>query len=291
MAPNPESNLSARTQQIEKQLDRLLPRATGPESILADAMRHAVLGRDEHFHGILICAASELFAVDPGRALRTAAAAECAFAYSRVHDDLPCMDNRSHRQSKPTVHVKFGEATAILAGDALLALAFEILVDEATHQDPSVRCRLAAKLSGAAGGHGVAGGQLHDMYSSIGQHGIGEITRLQQMKIGALISFSCEAGAILGRGTRTARHALRAFAHDLGLAHQIMIDVRAAAKGGDAERSKDHATFVTLLGLKRARTQALFLANQSRQHIEIFDNKSESLSAIVDFVLSPGDSG
>jgi farnesyl diphosphate synthase len=289
MAPDPESNVSACTQQIEKQLDWLLPRASGPESILANAMRHALLDCDAYFHGVLVCATSELFAVDPDRSLRVAAAAECALAYSRAHDDLPCMDNRSRRRGKPTVHVKFGEVTSILAGDALLALAFDTLVDEATHQNPSVRCGLVEGLSSAAGGHGVAGGQLHDMYSSFGESGIGEIARLQQMKIGALISFACEAGVILGQGSRAARHALRAFAHDLGLARQIMIDVRSAEKAGDAEKSKGHATFVTLLGLERARTQAIFLTHQSRQHIEIFDNKSEFLSAVVDFVLSPGE--
>jgi farnesyl diphosphate synthase len=286
MAHDPEIEIAASARSISKQIDRLLPRADGPESLLADAMRHALLDQGQCFHGYLVCASSELFAVDPYRAMRAAVAAECAFAYSRIHDDLPCMDNVNIRHGRTTVHVEFDEATAILAGDALLSLAFELLADEATHQDPSVRCGLVTGLSGAAGGHGAAGGQLHDLLPAAMNAGIGEVTRLQQMKSGALIAFSCEAGGLLGHASGVARHALRAFAHDLGLAHQIASDIRSLENADGAEKSNSKATFVTVLGLDRARTQAQYLANQSRQHIDIFDNNAVSLNLAVDFISS-----
>ena len=194
------------------------------------------------------------------------------------------MDNVDHRYGRPTVHVEFDEATAILAGDALLALSFELLADTETHQDPSIRCGLVAGLSAAAGGHGVAGGQIHDLFPESKYAGVGEVTHLQQMKSGALIAFSCESGGMLGHASQAARHALRAFAHDLGLAYQIVTDIRSAGTISMTKKSKLKHSFVSVLGLERARTQAKFLADQSCQHIDIFDNNTDSLNLAVDFV-------
>ncbi len=284
MAHDPETEIAAKTRMINTQLDRLLPPADGPESVLVAAMRYALLDQKICLHGYPVKASSELFCVDSSRAIRVAVAAECAFAYAQIHNELPCMGDIKFRHGRPTVHAEFGEATAILAGDALLALAFELLVDEATHQDPSVCCELVGRLSSTAGSHGVAGGEIHDLYPEPNGSGVGEVTRLQQPKSCALIAFSCQAGGILGYASKSARHALRAFAHDLGLAHQIAVDILSIENLSTTDSSRSKVSFSTVLGLDRARTQAQFLASQSRQHIDLFDNNSESLSLAVDFI-------
>lgn len=286
MTSDPELMLAEKFRLVEKQLDRVLPRIDGPESLLASAMQHATLGERQRLHGFLVCAAADLFSVDPVRALRVAAAVECAVAHSTVHDDLPCMDNIKVRWGRKSVHTEFDEATAVLAGDALFALSFELLAEEKTHQDPSVRCQLVTGLSAAAGGHGTVGGQWHDLHTVGGRADIGEIIRLQQMKSGALITFSCEAGGILGHATRESRLALRAFAHDLGLAQQIISDIQSLEHDDGAEKPNRNASFATVLGPERARTQAKILASQSLQHIDIFGENAKYLSLAVDYIMA-----
>lgn len=280
-----EVTLAEKSRAIEKKLDRLLPKIEGPESLLANAMRYATLGERIRPNGFLVCASAELFSVDPVRTLRVAAAVECAFTCSTIHDDLPCMDDIGDRWEKPAVHTRFGEATAILAGDALSALAFELLASESTHEDPSIRCQLIAGLSGAVGGHGAVGGQIHELLPAGSDADIGEITRLQQMKSGALLAYSSAAGGILGHATRVSRHALRAFAHDLGLAWQIMNDVRAEGDRGGKKLDR-RASFATVLGSERASIQAKILAHQATEHLDLFDKNTEYLISLVDFVLA-----
>jgi farnesyl diphosphate synthase len=195
------------------------------------------------------------------------------------------MDDIGDRWEQPSVHVKFGEATATLAGDALSALAFELLASESTHEDPSVRCQLIAGFSEAVGGHGAVGGQIHELLPIGSEADIGEITRLQQMKTGALLAFSSEAGGILGHATRGSRHALRAFAHDLGLAWQIMSDVQAEGRKG-SEKLDKKASFVTVLGPDRAPIQARILAHQAAEHLDLFDENTEYLTNLVDYILT-----
>jgi farnesyl diphosphate synthase len=228
--------------------------------------------------------------------LRTASAIEFVHAYSLIHDDLPAMDDDDLRRGKPSCHKQFDEATAILAGDALQALAFEVLAHEDTHGDPAVRAHLVADLAKAAGAHGMVGGQMLDMLAeqqAAGEMSIGAITRLQRLKTGALISFSCTSGAILGKASEPLRMALSAYAHDLGLAFQIvddLLDIEGDATqlgktpGKDAAAGK--ATFVSILGQERARAQANLLARQAAQHLEPFGEGADLLKQAAEFVVA-----
>ena len=173
----------------------------------------------------LVLKTSELFGVEKERALRVAASIEMVHAYSLVHDDLPSMDNDELRRGKPTTHKKFNEAVAILTGDSLLTLSFEILSDTLTHSDANIRCELILELAKAAGALGMVGGQMMDLQAENKNLNIGVVTRIQRLKTGALISFACIAGAILGRAEKKDRFALQAYAHDIGLAFQIKDDL------------------------------------------------------------------
>ncbi len=278
---------------VELLLDRLLPMPEGPEGRVAEAMRYATLGGGKRFRPYLACEAAKLFTVSEDRALRTAAAIECVHTYSLVHDDLPCMDDDDLRRGRPSTHKAFDEATAVLAGDALLTFAFEILGDADTHDDYRVRCDLVLGLAKAVGTHGMVGGQMIDMASEGTILDIGALTRLQQLKTGALIAFACESGAILGKASKDAHHALHAYAHDLGLAYQIIDDLldeegdsATLGKTAGKDRAKGKATFATILGPERAREQAGMLADQAIQHLDLFDEKADSLRSATSFVIN-----
>jgi farnesyl diphosphate synthase len=279
--------------EVEAALDRLLPKPEGPEGRLFEAMRYAVFAGGKRFRPFLVCESARLFAVASEAALRVAAAVECVHTYSLVHDDLPCMDDDDLRRGQPTVHRKFDEATAVLAGDALLTFAFELLGEPETHERARVRIELVRRLAAAAGGQGMVGGQMIDLASEGKALDISTITRLQRLKTGALIAFSCEAGAVLGRASDEALHALRAYAHDMGLAFQIADDLLDAE--GDPERlgkatAKDaaagKATFVSILGVERARAQARMLSDQAIQHLDLFDGKADLLREAARFVIT-----
>jgi farnesyl diphosphate synthase len=279
--------------EVEAALDRLLPKPEGPEGRLFEAMRYAVFAGGKRFRPFLVCESARLFAVANEAALRVAAAVECVHTYSLVHDDLPCMDDDDLRRGQPTVHRKFDEATAVLAGDALLTFAFELLGEPETHERARVRIELVRRLAAAAGGQGMVGGQMIDLASEGKALDISTITRLQRLKTGALIAFSCEAGAVLGRASDEALHALRAYAHDMGLAFQIADDLLDAE--GDPERlgkatAKDaaagKATFVSILGVERARAQARMLSDQAIQHLDLFDGKADLLREAARFVIT-----
>ncbi|KAB7739949.1 polyprenyl synthetase family protein [Parvibaculum sedimenti] len=278
---------------VEEAIDRFLPRTDGPEGQLFEAMRYAVFSGGKRFRPFLVCESARLFGVGSQSALRAAVAIECVHIYSLIHDDLPCMDDDDLRHGQPTVHRKFDEATAVLAGDALLTLAFELLSGVDTHEDARVRLDLVRRLAEAAGGHGMVGGQTIDLASEGVTLDIGSITRLQRLKTGALIAFACEAGGVLGHASPEALHALHAYAHDLGLAYQIADDLldaegdaelmgKAARK--DAEAGK--ATFVSILGLDRARDQARLLSDQAIQHLDLFDEKADLLREAARFVIN-----
>jgi farnesyl diphosphate synthase len=278
---------------VELLLERLLPKADGPEGRVAEAMRYATLGGGKRFRPFLACESAKLFTVGEDRALRTAAAIECIHTYSLIHDDLPCMDDDDLRRGRPSTHKAFDEATAVLAGDALLTFAFEILSDAETHDDHRVRSDLVLSLAKAIGAHGMVGGQMIDMTSEGAVLDIGALTRLQQLKTGALIAYACESGAVLGRASKDAHHALHAYAHDLGLAYQITDDVldeegdsATLGKTAGKDRASGKATFVTILGPERAREQAKMLADQAVQHLEMFDEKADSLRGAASFVIN-----
>ena len=259
---------------------------------LYEAMRHAAIGGGKRMRPMLVAAASRLFNVDQDSAMRVGFAVECIHVYSLIHDDLPCMDDDDLRRGKPTVHRAFDEATAVLAGDCLLALAFEILGEEATHRDPFVRAELMAELARASGPSGMGGGQMMDLAAEHKQLDLPAVTRLQQLKTGALIGFCLEAAAILGRIPPDNRTHLRGYARDLGLAFQIaddLLDVEgdeaAAGKklGKDAEAGK--ATFVSLLGPDRARQQAEMLVEQAIDHLRDFGREADLLRAIARYAI------
>ncbi|HXO03113.1 MAG TPA: farnesyl diphosphate synthase, partial [Stellaceae bacterium] len=233
-----------------------------------------------------------LFSVAQHSALQAAAAIELVHSYSLVHDDLPAMDDSDLRRGRPTCHKAFDDATAVLAGDGLLTMAFEALSHPDTHDSPAVRCELVAALAGAAGATGMVGGQMIDLIAETRTLDIGAITRLQRMKTGALIAFACEAGAILAKAPHELRVALRGYAHDLGLAFQIaddLLDVEGSAEetgkpvGADAAAGK--ATFVSILGIERARAQAELLINQAVAHLDLFGQRAELLRQVARFVI------
>ncbi len=288
-----DTALADAAREVDAVIDRLIPVPPGPEARVFEAMRYAALGPGKRLRPFLVMASARLFGVARRSARQVAAAVEMVHAYSLVHDDLPAMDNSDLRRGRPTCHKQFDDATAVLAGDGLLTLAFEVLANRDTHGDPAVRCELVAELALAAGSQGMVGGQMFDL---IAEHrpdlDIGAITRLQRLKTGALIAFSCEAGAILGKAPHEARLALRGYAHDLGLAFQIaddLLDVEGSTEatgkpvGQDAVAGK--ATFVSILGVERARAQARLLVDQAVAHLDIFDANTELLHQTARFVV------
>jgi len=279
---------------VEETLAEILPAAkgAGPEATLFEAMRYATLGGGKRLRPFLVVETAALFDVPESVSLRVGAAVELIHAYSLIHDDLPCMDDDSIRRGKPSCHIKFGESTAILAGDAMVPLAFEVLCDINTHPDAAIRAKLVARLAHAAGPNGMVGGQMMDLAAEKLDLDIGEVTRLERLKTGALIEFCCEAGGILGRADAKALRALGAFAHDLGLAFQItddLLDVEGEAPrvgkavGKDAARGK--ATFVTIIGPTKARDQARLLAQQAARHLGSFGADAHLLCEVTRYVM------
>jgi farnesyl diphosphate synthase len=291
-----EPALAYAAEATERTMERLLPKGSEGEARVFEAMRYSSLGGGKRLRAFFVLAGATLFKVGVTPALRAASAIEFVHAYSLIHDDLPAMDDDDLRRGKPSCHKQFDEATAILAGDALQALAFEVLAHEETHGDPAVRASLVSELAKASGAHGMVGGQMLDLLAE--EKGaeplsIGAITRLQRLKTGALISFSCTAGAILGKAPEAMRAVLSAYAHDLGLAFQIvddLLDVEGSAAelgktpGKDAVQGK--ATFVSILGLERARAQAAMLAEQAAAHLEPFGSAADLLRQAAKFVVT-----
>ena len=287
--------LTEAAQSVERTMDRLIPKGEDGEARVFDAMRYSSLGGGKRLRAFFVMAGATLFKVAAMPALRTASAIEFVHAYSLIHDDLPAMDDDDLRRGKPSCHKQFDEATAILAGDALQALAFEVLAHEETHGDPAVRTALITELARAAGAQGMVGGQMLDLLAETQgtEMSIGAITRLQRLKTGALISFSCTAGAILGKAADPQRHALAAYAHDLGLAFQIvddLLDVEGSAEELGKTPGKDvaagKATFVSILGLERARMQANALAKQAAAHLDSFGDAANLLRQATEFVVA-----
>lgn len=278
--------------EMDRRFDALLKVPDDPRAPLYRAMRHATIGGGKRLRPLLVFATARLFEVSRDAAGRVATALEAIHVYSLIHDDLPAMDDDDLRHGKPTVHKAFDEATAILAGDCLHALAFEVLADPATHADPFVRAELIMDLARASGPSGMAGGQAMDLAADGAQFDLGTVTRLQQMKTGALIGAAVEAGAILGRVAPEGRVHLRGYAHDLGLAFQIVDDLmdvegdeQLAGKKlrKDGEQGKE--TFVSLLGIDRARQQSRLLVDQAIDHLRSYGAEADLLRAIARYVV------
>jgi farnesyl diphosphate synthase len=259
---------------------------------LYEAMRHAAIGGGKRLRPLLTIGASRLFAIDRLRALRAGCAIEAIHVYSLIHDDLPCMDDADLRRGKPTLHKAFGEAEAVLAGDSLHALAFEILAHPATHEDPWVRSDLILELARAAGPAGMAGGQMMDLVAEGQQLDLPAITRLQQLKTGALIEYAVEAACIMTKLPNEARTPYRGYARNIGLAFQIADDLidhsgseAAAGKRTGKDANAGKATFVSVLGPGRARQQATFLVDQAIEHLSGHGSEADLLRGIARFAI------
>ncbi len=278
---------------VDRMLDALLPPPSGPQARLFEAMRYAVLGGGKRLRPCLTVFTADLFGVARVHALRAGAAVEMIHAYSLVHDDLPAMDDDDLRRGQPTVHIRFDEATAILAGDTLLTLAFEVLADPQTHPDPAVRSELVRLLAVAAGGQGMAGGQMIDLMAEQSDLAEADIRSLQALKTGAMLAVSCTLGAVLGQGTAAERAALDGFGRDIGAAFQIaddLLDVEGDAAAMGKAAGKDAAagkkTLVGLWGVDRARKEAYALADRAVARLDSFGAPAETLRAVAQRVVN-----
>ena len=277
---------------IDALFEAILPDPPDPRRRLFQAMRYAAVGGGKRLRPLLTIAASDLFGVPRESAIRAGLAVECVHVHSLIHDDLPCMDDDDLRRGKPTVHRAYDEATAVLAGDALLALAFEILGDPAMPVSGDIRAELVFELARSAGSGGMAGGQMLDLFPTEALD-LDAITRLQRLKTGALIGWCVEAGAIMGQASPEARTSVRGYAHCLGLAFQIADDLLDhdgdEARVGKRLRKDDDqgkVTFVTMLGVERARRQSRLLVDQAIEHLQSFGRGSDLLAAIARFSIS-----
>lgn len=287
------SNAFSRIQrEVDSAFDAFLPVPDDSRARLVEAMRYATIGGGKRVRPLLVVATAELFGVSRDAAVNAGCAVEAIHAYSLIHDDLPCMDDDDLRHGKPTVHRAFDEATAVLAGDSLHALAFDILTQPDTSTDPFVRAELVATLARASGHDGMAGGQMMDMVADTETYDIRQVTRLQQLKTGALLAASVEIGAILGKVPREGRAHLRAYARDIGLAFQIaddLLDVEGdEAKAGKALRKDEgqgKATFVTLMGAEAAHRQAAMLVEQAGRHLAGYGSEANLLVSLAKFVV------
>lgn len=279
--------------EVDRRFDTLLAVPDDPRADLYRAMRHAAIGGGKRLRPLLVFATAGLFGVDRDCIARVGTAIEAIHVYSLIHDDLPAMDDDDLRRGKPTVHKQFDEATAVLAGDCLHALAFEWLADPATHPDPFVRAELVSEVARASGPNGMAGGQMMDLEADKARFDLATVTRLQAMKTGALIACSVEAGAILGRAPVEGRKGLRGYARDIGLAFQIADDLLDVEGDEDKVGKKLHKdagagkeTFVSLLGVERAKEQAAILVDQAVDHLRGYGTEAELLREIARFVLA-----
>jgi farnesyl diphosphate synthase len=283
--------LAACAAETDALLDRLLPPDAFPARRVTEAMRYAALGQGKRLRPFLVVESAGLFGVPRPQALRAGAALECVHCYSLVHDDLPAMDDDDLRRGKPTAHKAFDEATAILAGDALLTYAFEILADEATHPDPEVRLKLVSHLSRAAGLAGMVGGQMLDIEAeSRVDPGLSDIVLIQSLKTGALFKYACEAGAIMGKADPAP---LRLYAEKIGLAFQIADDIldvestpEALGKATQKDREMGKATFVDLLGMDEAKRRAASLVEEAIAAVAVYGTKAEVLSDAARFIVA-----
>jgi farnesyl diphosphate synthase len=299
--PRFTDRLAGTARDIETLLDRLLsPVALSSETArpprLVAAMRHAALDGGKRLRPFLVVETAALFDVDRTGALMAGAALELIHCYSLVHDDLPAMDNDDLRRGRPTVHKAFDDATAILAGDALLTLAFDVMARTEVHADAAVRIALVLELARASGLGGMAGGQMLDLaaegrFDSKKALSEKEIITLQAMKTGALIRFACNAGAILGKAEPAERKSIAQYGSAIGQAFQIaddLLDVEGDAKtlgkaaGKDAAAGK--ATLVATLGVAKAHDRLNELVEEASSALASFGEKSDTLRAAARFI-------
>jgi farnesyl diphosphate synthase len=274
----------------EGKLDALIPTAT---TRLGDAMRYALLGPGKRLRPFLVVSSARVFGVPESQSLEAAAALECIHCYSLVHDDLPCMDDDDLRRGRPTTHIAFDEATAVLVGDGLLTLAFEIISGSKVDPDPAIRVELESLLAKAAGWQGMVLGQALDLEAE-GRHlNMDETLTMQALKTGALFKFACEAGAVLGRAKPEARSALIDYATALGQAFQLADDLLDAqsttaklGKAASKDAARGKATFIALLGIDGAKEKLAGLVRDAESALAPLGPKSEPLAQAARFVAT-----
>jgi farnesyl diphosphate synthase len=287
-----QERLKEAAERVNTALDALLPRAHGAEARLLSAARYSALDGGKRLRPFFTIEAGSMFEADPGALLRAACAIECVHTYSLIHDDLPCMDDDDLRRGRPTLHKKFDEATALLAGDALLTFAFELLADPATHPDPQMRCLLITGLARAAGPLGMVAGQAADMEGPQIGNDLIAVTRMNRLKTGVLINFSVDAGATIGCASDAEKTALSRYAHDVGLAFQMVDDlldaegvVRDTGKAVRKDGARGKVNFVTVLGAEATRERIGLLAAQAKRHLAVFGPRARTLLDTVDFIV------
>lgn len=279
--------------QLYDKMDDVLPDPENGVGTIAEAMRYASLSGGKRLRPFLTVQSAKLFGVSNDAALHVACAIEFIHTYSLIHDDLPAMDDDDLRRGQPATHIKFGEAAAILAGDALLTYSFQLLADPTVHADPGVRCELIRSLAAASGFRGMVGGQMMDLESENEELSIDQVIRLQRLKTGELFAISCEAGSIMGKAPWQMRNALKAYAHDIGLAFQIRDDLL-DAEGTRSETGKNvkkdadagKATLVSIMGIERAKEQSRILAEQAIRHLDVFDAKAANLRKLAEYIVT-----
>ncbi len=287
-----QSAIAAAARDADAALDHLLPKPEGAQSRVHEAMRYSIFAGGKRLRPFLVLASAELFGADPKGALRVAAAIEALHTYSLVHDDLPCMDDDDLRRGRPTAHRAYDEATAVLAGDALLTIAFEIICGADTHPSAETRCLLALKLAEAGGTFGMIGGQMIDMHQGEGAKDPVSVINLQQMKTGALFEFSCMAGPILGGAGPGDVARLQGYAKRFGLAFQITDDLLDAVgseeKTGKAvgkDKDKGKVTLISLYGVEGARDEAENAVKSAVANLEPYGKKASKLRDLAYFLL------
>lgn len=288
-----ELALRQAAQATDALLDQLLPLEASPARRIMEAVRYAALGPGKRLRPFLLVEAASLFDVPRQQSLRAGAALECIHCYSLIHDDLPAMDNSDLRRGRPTLHKKTDDATAILAGDGLLTLAFDIVTRDEIHKDANVRLLLTRALARASGIGGMVGGQMLDLAGEgrFGDREPVDVARLQQMKTGALLRYGCIAGAILGQSTPQQYQALDDYGRALGEAFQIaddLLDVEgdatALGKPAGADAALGKTTFVTQLGIDGAKQRVRDLLARADSALSVFGAKGDVLRAAARFV-------
>jgi farnesyl diphosphate synthase len=287
-----DTRLKEAAERLNIALDGLLPKSQGPENRLVDAIRYSALDGGKRLRPFFTIETGRMFDADEGALLRTASAIECVHTYSLINDDLPCMDDDDLRRGRPTLHRQFDEVTALLAGDALLTFAFEILSEPKTHSDPQMRCKLIAGLAKAAGPLGMVAGQAADMEGADIGSDLIAVTRMNRLKTGALINFAVDAGAMIGCASEAERTALSRYAHDIGLAFQMVDDlldaegvVRDTGKAVGKDKARGKVNFVTVLGADATRERIGMLAAQAKRHLGMFGPRARILLNAVDFIV------
>lgn len=291
---------------VRKKMESLLPKNYS-ESRLVEAMLYSCMSKGKRIRPFLTIICAQMFGVSPAKSANAAAAIEFLHTYSLVHDDLPAMDDDNFRRGKLTCHKKFDEATAILAGDALLTYAFDILSDPKTHQDPAIRCELVQTLAKASGFRGMVGGQMMDIENANKEISREQLAKLHRLKTGELFMAACALGAILGKASPEQKMALRYYSHDLGLAFQIKDDIldhlneepdtknsspsyaKIDLETVTNKQNKENASIVDVVGIDNAVKQLELLKEQAISHLKIFGDKAYLLAELADFIVHRGE--